>query len=85
MTTTTEPTGGTNVPLGSDNVNGAHTAVVSIGVILLVTIILVELAGTSRGAAIGVAFLFFSVIAIAGMTHPDTLQSLSQFPAVPKA
>lgn len=71
-------------PQGSDNVGGAHTTVVSIGVILLVTIILVELAGTSHTIAIGVAILLVAVLAIAGMTHQGRLsQFTSKYPAVP--
>lgn len=67
----------------SDNVGGAHTTVMSIGVLLLVTIILVELAGTSHAVAIGIGILLVAVIAIAGMTHAGTLNKLSQYPAVP--
>jgi hypothetical protein len=78
---TTAPT--TTAPVLKDNVGGAHTTVVSIGVILLVTIILVELAGTSRGAAIGVGFLFISALAIAGMTHSGSLQNFAKYPATP--
>jgi hypothetical protein len=74
--------GSTN--LQGDQVGGAHTTIVSIGVILLVTIILIEVAGMSHGAAIGVGFLFISVLAIAGITHQTSLQSVSQYPAVPQ-
>jgi hypothetical protein len=69
--------------LPPDNVGGTHTAVVSIGVMLFVTIILIELAGTSHLAAIGVGFMFIAVVAIAGMTHYQSLQSVSKYPAVP--
>lgn len=67
----------------SDNVGGGHTTVVSIGVILLVTIILIELAGTSKVAAISVGFMFLAVITIAGMTYSGNLQSIAKYPAVP--
>lgn len=67
----------------SDNVSGMHTTVVSIGAILLVTIILIELAGTSRTAAVGVGFLFLAVIAIAGMTHSGNLSNIAKYPATP--
>lgn len=70
-------------PGATDNVGGAHTTVVSIGVILLVSIILIELAGTSHAAAIGIGFLFVAVIAIAGMTHSGSLQKFSHYPATP--
>lgn len=81
MTTTAAPF---TAPSLGDNVQGAHTTVVSIGVIVLVTIILVELAGTSHSAAVAIAFLFLGVLAIAGMTHMSSLQNLSQYPAQPK-
>lgn len=71
-------------PTLKDNVGGAHTTVVSLGVMLLVLIILVELAGTSHSAAVGVGFLLLSVIAVAGITHSGNLKSLSQYPAVPQ-
>ena len=70
-------------PQGNDNVGGAHTTIMSIGAIIVVTIVLIELAGTSRTAAIAVGFLFLGVIAIAGMTHGGSLQNLSKYPAVP--
>lgn len=70
-------------PVQKDDVGGAHTTVVSIGVILLVTIILIELAGTNHSLAIGIGFLFVAVLAVAGMTHSGSLQSFSQYPSVP--
>lgn len=82
MTTTANPAYAAQVI--PDNVGGAHTTAISIGVLVLVTIILVELAGVNRSAAIGVGFLFLSVIAIAGMTHSGSLQQFSKYPAAPK-
>lgn len=71
------------VPQASDNVGGTHIAVVSIGVIIFVSIILIEIAGMNHTAAIAVGFLFLSVIFIAGMTHQGKLNNLTQYPAIP--
>lgn len=67
----------------ADNVGGAHTTIVSIGVMIFVAILLIELAGVSHQMAIGIAFLLIAVIAIAGMTHQGKLQNIASYPALP--
>jgi hypothetical protein len=65
------------------NSETAHTTVVSIGVILMVTILLVELAGINKDwAAVG-GLLFLGVLLIQGMTHGGELQTLEQYPKAP--
>lgn len=61
----------------------AHTTVVSLGVIILVTILIVELAGVNKEwAAIG-GLLFVGAILIQGIVHPGELNTISKYPAVP--
>lgn len=71
------------VPNVQDNVGGAHVTVVSIGVMLFVSIILIEVAGMNHTAAIAIGLLFLSVIFIAGMTHQGSLNKFAQYPTVP--
>jgi hypothetical protein len=65
------------------NSETAHTTLVSIGVILLVTIVIVQLAGINKDwAAVG-GLLFLGVLLIQGMTHSDALSNLAQYPEIP--
>ena len=64
-------------------IESTHTTLASLGVILLVTIILVEVAGVNKAAAGIVGLLFLGVLLIYGMTHTGELQELSQYPKAP--
>lgn len=68
---------------GTTDSQTAHTSLVSIGVIILVTIILVELAGVNKDWAAFAGSLFLGVILIKGMTDPGALSSISKYPAAP--
>lgn len=62
--------------------NSAHTTIVSIGVMLLVLVILVEIAGANHEAALGVGALLFSAILIAGFKiGPAKLNTIASYPA----
>lgn len=65
------------------NSTTAHTSLVSIGVILMVTILLVELAGVNKDWAAVAGLLFLGVLLIQGMTHSGSLANLAQYPKAP--
>ena len=70
------------VPTGG--VAAAHTTVISIGVMLLVIVILVELAGEGHEWAVGIGALLVSAILIAGFrASPSQLATIGSYPAVP--
>lgn len=61
----------------------AHSTLVSLGVILLVTILIVELAGVNKELAGIGALLFVGALLIQGISHPGELNTISKYPAVP--
>jgi hypothetical protein len=63
--------------------NPYHTTIVSIFVLILVTVILVSVAGTSHDAAVVVGLLFVGVTIILGIQHNANLGALAQYPAAP--
>ena len=65
------------------SVEGTHKTLASLGVILLVTVLLVELAGVNKDWAGVAALLFVGVLLIQGMTHSGELQEISQYPTLP--
>lgn len=54
------------------SVTDAHKALVGIAVMLVVLVILVEIAGTSKHAATVVVLFMFGAIAVLGVTHSTT-------------
>jgi hypothetical protein len=70
-------------PIVETSPTSAHRTLVSLGVILIVTILLVELAGVNKDWAAFAGLLFLGVLLIQGITHPQSLQGLEQYPAVP--
>lgn len=66
-------------PTASD----AHSDIVGLLVLVVVTVLLVEVARVSQGAAVTIGLLFGGLYLVLGMNKPGLLTWLSNEPAVP--
>ena len=82
MITTTAPRNASTA--NSVNVSDAHQAVISLFIMLGVLMVLVEVAGTSHQAAMGVLALMLAAAFLRGMSQPVALVNFAnKYPWIP--